>query len=86
MSTRIFHITLYGRPGCHLCTDVEQRIRRVATEFPIELEWVDITTDPALEEKYMFTIPVVAIDGEETFPSITHIMTEDELRQELARR
>jgi glutaredoxin len=81
-----FAITLYGRPGCHLCDEVESRIRRVGQEIPIRLQVVDIQSDPRLEEKYMFTIPVVEVDGEETFVSINGIMTEEELMDELRRR
>ncbi|NGQ95091.1 glutaredoxin family protein [Brevibacillus sp. SYP-B805] len=86
MDAHVFHIRLYGRKGCCLCDDVEARIRWVGRETPLRLELVDITTDPALEEKYMLTIPVVEIDGEEAFVSVTGIMTEEELREELARR
>jgi hypothetical protein len=81
-----FQITLYGRSGCHLCDDVEKRITSVARDFPISLQVVNIAGNAALEEKYMFTIPVVEIDGEEVFVSVTSVMTEAELREELARR
>ncbi|HZG16505.1 MAG TPA: glutaredoxin family protein [Candidatus Bathyarchaeia archaeon] len=86
MEKNTFQITLYGRPGCHLCEQVEQRIRRVANDFLLNLSIVNIESDPALHEKYMFTIPVVEIDGEETFPSVTSVMSEEELREELKKR
>ncbi len=82
----MFHITLYSRPGCHLCDSVEQDIRRVGNEVPLQLEVIDIRTSVELEEKYLFTIPVVMIDGEEVFVSITSVMSESELRAELERR
>lgn len=84
--TTPFEITLYGRKGCHLCYDVEKRIRRVGHDFPLRLTLVDIQSDMRLEEKYMLTIPVVEIDGDEAFVSVTAIMTETELREELAKR
>ena len=34
-----------------------------ASEFDLEIEEVDITRDPALQERYRYTIPVVVIDG-----------------------
>jgi hypothetical protein len=86
MGQHVFQIRLYGRQGCCLCDDVEARIRLVGEEIPLRLELVDITSDPALEEKYMLTIPVVEIDGEEVFLSITSIMTAEELWTELTRR
>lgn len=81
-----FNIVLYGRAGCHLCDDVEKIIRQVSKEFPLILTQVDITGDDELHQKHMFTIPVVSIDGDEVFPSITSVVTEYELREELARR
>ena len=36
-------------------------------EIPFELEEVDIGGDPELERRYRERIPVVAVDGEETF-------------------
>ncbi|WP_134687338.1 glutaredoxin family protein [Brevibacillus migulae] len=86
MDKKTFEITLYGRPGCHLCEQVEERIKRVGNDFSLRLKIVNIESDPALHEKYMFTIPVVEIDGEETFPSVTSVMSEEELRQELKKR
>ncbi len=81
-----FQIKLYGRQGCHLCDDVEKRIRHVSAEFPLSLEVINVSSDPQLEEKYMFSIPVVEIDGDEAFVTINSVMTEDELRDELKRR
>jgi len=81
-----FHVVLYGRPGCHLCDEVERRIRAVAEELPIVLQTRSIADDPALEERYMLTIPVVEIDGDEVFRSVDSIMTAEQLRAELERR
>ncbi|QOS98008.1 glutaredoxin family protein [Brevibacterium sp. JNUCC-42] len=76
-------IVLYGRAGCHLCDDVEGHIKNLAMELPITYKVVDITGDMRLEEKYMFTIPVVEINGLETFVSIDSVVTEEELRAHL---
>ncbi|MBO8165459.1 MAG: glutaredoxin family protein [Brevibacillus sp.] len=81
-----FHIVLYGRPGCHLCEVVKERIHAAASEFPLVIEERSIVGDPVLEEKYLFTIPVVEIDGDEVFVSIDSIMSEEQLREELMRR
>lgn len=86
MNDTTFHITLYGRPGCHLCEQVEERIKRVGKDFPISLKVVNIEADPEIHEKFMFTIPVVEIDGDEVFPSIDSVMSEQELRSELHKR
>ena len=58
-------ITLYGKPGCHLCEYAREAVQQVRARRPFELDEVDITLDPALEARYRERIPVVAIDGRE---------------------
>ena len=59
------HVTLYGKPGCHLCEEAREVVDQVRARRPFELEEVDITRDPALEALYRERIPVIAIDGRE---------------------
>ena len=58
-------VTLYGKPGCHLCEQAQAVVAAVRTRHEFELEEVDITRDAALEALYRERIPVVAIDGQE---------------------
>ena len=58
-------VTLYGKPGCHLCEEAHLVVTQVQRHHAFELEEVDITRDPALEALYRERIPVVKIDGEE---------------------
>ena len=60
-------ITLYGRPGCHLCDDARAALERVRATHPFHLEEVDIEADDALLARYLERIPVIALDGEEIF-------------------
>jgi glutaredoxin len=60
-------VTLYGRPGCHLCDDARTALLRLRGEHPFELHEIDITTDDALHARYLERIPVIALDGEELF-------------------
>jgi glutaredoxin len=60
-------VTLYGRPGCHLCDDARAALERVRATDPFRLEEVDIEADDALFALYLERIPVVALDGEELF-------------------
>ncbi|HEY2603101.1 MAG TPA: glutaredoxin family protein [Thermoleophilaceae bacterium] len=60
-------VTLYGKPGCHLCFDAFQAIEQVRRRRDFELEEVDITIDPGLNRQYGERIPVVAVDGIERF-------------------
>jgi glutaredoxin len=56
-------LTLYSRPGCHLCDDARAVLERVGAPFAE----VDITSDDALHAAYLERIPVVTLDGEERF-------------------
>jgi glutaredoxin len=60
-------VTLYGRPGCHLCDDAQAALERVRSAHPFALEQVDIERDDALLARYLERIPVIALDGEELF-------------------
>ena len=60
-------VTLYGRPGCHLCDDAREAIERVRAGFAFELVERDITQDDELHRAYLVRIPVVCLDGEELF-------------------
>jgi glutaredoxin len=56
-------LTLYSRPGCHLCDEMKAVVARVARGVPLALAEVDISTDPQLEARYGLEIPVLMIDG-----------------------
>jgi glutaredoxin len=60
-------VTLYGKPGCHLCDDAREVVERVRARQPFELREVDVTLDPALNREYGERIPVLALDGQELF-------------------
>jgi glutaredoxin len=56
-------VTLYSRPGCHLCDDARAVIAAVCDELGEAYEEVDITTDDDLEDRYRDEIPVTLVDG-----------------------
>ena len=60
-------VTLYSRPGCHLCDEARAALERVRARAPFALDEVDIEADDALHARYLERIPVVALDGEELF-------------------
>ena len=64
-SGRLVTLTIYSKPGCHLCDDMKAVAHRVARRMPgrLTVEEVDISTDPALEARYRVEIPVLVIDG-----------------------
>ena len=58
-------LTLYSRPGCHLCDDARAALERVRARAPFTLREVNIETDDSLHSRYLERIPVVAVDGRE---------------------
>jgi hypothetical protein len=58
-------LTLYGRPGCHLCDEARNSILGLRDQgYAFELREVDIETDDELLRSHLERIPVVAVDGE----------------------
>jgi glutaredoxin len=60
-------VTLYTRPGCHLCDQARAALLQVRADTPFELVEIDIETDDELHRAYLERIPVIALDGEELF-------------------
>jgi glutaredoxin len=60
-------LTLYGKPGCHLCDDARAAVERVTARRDVPLEQVDISRDPVLFKRYGERIPVLEMDGETVF-------------------
>lgn len=60
MSARL---TLYSRPGCHLCDEMKAVIDRVSVHIPLTVDLIDISTSAELEGLYGLEIPVLLIDG-----------------------
>jgi Glutaredoxin-like domain (DUF836) len=56
-------ITLLSRPGCHLCDDAREIIRRVASDLSVSWEERDITLSEADMVEYWDKIPVTLVDG-----------------------
>ena len=69
-------LTLYGRPGCHLCDDARAVLERVGAAY----DEVNIDEDDDLFKRYLERIPVVTLDGEELFE---FFVDEDALRARL---
>ncbi|HUB76535.1 MAG TPA: redox-sensing transcriptional repressor Rex [Solirubrobacteraceae bacterium] len=76
-------MTLYGRPGCHLCDEARAVLERVRADLRFTLVERDIESDERLLRAYLERIPVVSIDGEELF---SFAVDERALRARLAAR
>jgi glutaredoxin len=57
-------VRLYVGRDCHLCELARADLERLRGELGFEVEEVDITGDPALEQGYRRWLPVVEIEGE----------------------
>ena len=56
-------VTLYGRAGCHLCDEAAAMLARISERIPLVVTAIDIESDDALLQRYMFEIPVISVDG-----------------------
>jgi glutaredoxin len=60
-------LTIYGRPGCHLCDEMKSLVHRIiaqSNDQTIVLDEIDISTDRELVDRYGLEIPVLLVDGE----------------------
>ena len=76
-------LTIYSRPGCHLCDDMKAVVLRVAQEAALVVNEVDISGDADLERRYGVEIPVLLVDGRK---AAKYRISEEELRKILAGR
>jgi glutaredoxin len=74
-------VVLYSAPGCSLCDRARTTLEELRVELEFELEEIDISGDPSLEERYRELLPVVEIDGEQVFTYFVHV---DAFRRRLA--
>ncbi len=62
----LHHLTLYSKPGCHLCDVARDMVLGLRRDYDFDLVETDITLDPALFRQYWDKIPVLVIDGRTT--------------------
>jgi glutaredoxin len=75
-------LTMYSRPGCHLCDEARAQLLALQGELAFELVEQDIEADDDLHRRYLERIPVIALDGEELFD---YFVDEAVLRNRLGR-
>jgi hypothetical protein len=73
-------VTLYTKPGCHLCEAVAQVIERVRRDIAFDFIARNILDDPNDLKTYGECIPVVLLDGREI---ARYRMSEGQLRAAL---
>jgi glutaredoxin len=51
-------VTIYSRPGCHLCEEAKAQIAPLLKEFGARLTEINIDEDPELRARYDYDVPV----------------------------
>lgn len=60
-------VTLYSKPGCHLCDEMEQVLEKARQGIEVTVEEIDISSDRRLLNTYGEEIPVLFIDGRKAY-------------------
>jgi len=76
-------VTIYSRPGCHLCNEMKAVVKQVGATVPLALDEINISADPELERLYGLEIPVLFVAGKKV---AKYRVGEQELRRILAGR
>src|SRR5262249_50919861 len=80
----VIALSIYSRPGCHLCDEMKAMVTRVTRGLAVvKVDEIDISNDPELERLYGLEIPVLLIDGKKV---AKYRVGEDELRRMLTAR
>jgi glutaredoxin len=79
----VIALTIYSRPGCHLCDEMKAVVQRAARSVPLTIEEIDISHDAELDERYGLEIPVLMVNGKK---AAKYRITEEELTRILIAR
>jgi glutaredoxin len=55
--------TLYSRPGCHLCEEMQAALAQLPAAAGLPVEVRDVDADPATRARYGHKIPVLLFEG-----------------------
>jgi glutaredoxin len=76
------HVTLYTKPGCHLCEEAKREMEAARISGEYTFEEVNIEENPEAYERYKFEIPVIHINGHKAFK---YHLTAEEFRNRIRR-
>jgi thiol-disulfide isomerase/thioredoxin len=65
--TMTLSIKFYTKPKCSLCDEVRIFLSKLAKEYSLDVEEVNILNDPTLYEHYKYEIPVLS------FPDLSQL-------------
>jgi glutaredoxin len=75
-------MTLYSRPGCHLCDEMKKLIAPLVWRFNARLREVNIDDDPILRQRYNEEVPVLFLGSRKVAKYSVDI---EQLRRQLER-
>jgi glutaredoxin len=52
-------VTIYSRPGCHLCEEAKTQLAPLLREFGASLREINIDEDSQLRARYDYDVPVI---------------------------
>jgi glutaredoxin len=59
----VIRLTLYSRPGCHLCEEMRREVEELLGDLAHEWDVVDVDRDPELARRYGESIPILFVNG-----------------------
>jgi glutaredoxin len=59
-------VTIYSRPGCHLCEEAKSQIAPLLAECGARLTEINIDEDPELRARYDYDVPVIFLGARKT--------------------
>ena len=74
-------VTLYTRPGCHLCEEAKIVMAPLLAEFGARLREVNIDDDAVLRARYDYDVPVIFLGARKV---AKHRVVAAQLRRQLA--
>ena len=66
-------LQLYTKADCPLCDEAKKSLELLTTQFPIQIEEIDITANLGLFTKYKEIIPVLELEGKRLFVHQIHV-------------
>jgi len=78
-------IEILTKKDCGLCGDAKEIVERVLPDFPATLTMTDIESDADLFASYKERIPVVRLNGKESFVFKVHEITLRKKLEELTK-
>jgi glutaredoxin len=75
-------LTLYSRPGCHLCDEMKKQIAPLVAKFHANLREVNIDADPILRQRYNEDVPVLFLGSRKV---AKYSVDMEQLRRQLQR-